>query len=266
MKSKQKNIVINSTVLFVLASIWQQNLHEFGHYLMAKYHQASDLRIHHNYVSYDSTTLSSSQLLTIAAAGPMLSLIIGLVFHWVCSHMKARKLPYLFCLFMSAFGYINFGGYLMVSPFFAGGDTGFIFLTLGFPFWVKLIFAALGVLFIYYTMKFLSRYFVQLGSNEVVQDASKRKTFINALVEYPLYIGVLVTTILNLPVVTVLSLLYPLFSPFSLFWGMGYLHGTQHYNQAHNPNYDSLFKLSIPAIIALIMSVILTRIMVPGIL
>ena len=64
---------------------------------------------------------------------------------------------------MSAFGYIAFGGYLMIAPLFANGDTGFIFNALHFPIWLTIIIALAGVAFMIYTMKILSRYFVELS-------------------------------------------------------------------------------------------------------
>src|SRR4051812_47818939 len=120
----KKNIIINSTIVFVIATMWQQTLHELGHFVMANLVHAKDVTLYHNYVAHDSSALGQGRRSAIAAIGPLVSLAVGICFDWACSRYAKRDVLFLFMLFMSAFGYINFGGYLMVSPFFKYGDTG----------------------------------------------------------------------------------------------------------------------------------------------
>src|SRR6185369_13864047 len=100
-----------------------------------------------NYTSYKIEELSrTAQILTVAA-GPLFSLLLGIVFNILCERYSKRNLLFLFLLYMSAFGYIAFGGYLMIAPFFPNGDTGFICNTLHFPMWLTIISALAGVAF-----------------------------------------------------------------------------------------------------------------------
>lgn len=260
----KRNIIINSTMLFVIATICQLTLHETGHFIAAICLHSKDVTLYHNYVQHDLSELSTAARITVASAGPLFSLLLGVLFHIICASYRKRNLRFLFCLFMSAFGYINFGGYLLVAPFFIGGDTGFVFHELGFPLWLIILLAAGGAAFLFFAMKKLSRFFVEMAGGEIVGDAIKRKAFITALVEYPLYTGVVITTLLNLPVVVFLSLLYPLFSPFTLFWGFGYLLKAPYAAPADDKGPDRLNTISPVLIAVLVLTIICNRLLVFG--
>lgn len=260
----KKYIILNSTMLFVITTLWQQTLHELAHFVAAIYFHSSEISLHHNYVQHDMSALSLPARLTIAAAGPLFSLLIGIVFQLICSAYLKRNLLFLFYLFMSVFGYINFGGYLLIAPIFTGGDTGFVFHELGFPLWLTITFAIGGAVFLFFAMKMLSKYFVEMATAEIMIDKSARRQFINSLVKYPLYIGICITSLLNLPVVVFLSLCYPLFSPFSLFWGFGYLLATPYPTTNANKEFEKLTTLSPMLIVAFIVTVIINRLLVYG--
>ena len=121
---RKTQIIINSTILFVVASTLEMTLHEFGHFFAAIMVHAKGISIHHNYVSNVDDGISLQSLLFIKGAGPFISLLIGILFQWICSHQTKRNMLFLFNLYMSAFGYIGFFGYLMIAPMFTGGDTG----------------------------------------------------------------------------------------------------------------------------------------------
>ncbi len=261
----QKYICFNSTMLFVIATLWQQSLHESGHFVTAILVHAKDISMHHNYVRHDTSTIPMSSQLCIASAGPLTSLFIGILFQLICRSFSKRNLLFLFFLFMSVFGYINFGGYLLISPFFKGGDTGFVFLQLGFPLWLTILLAVGGAVFLFYAMKMLCHYFVEMASADIINDKVKRRLFINSLVKYPIYFGALVTTLLNLPVVTFLSLIYPLFSPFTLFWGFGYMMETPYPATNANMEMNKLNSLSPVVIIGFVLTIICNRLLVHGI-
>ncbi|MCX6146497.1 MAG: hypothetical protein NTW25_04505 [Candidatus Kapabacteria bacterium] len=260
----KKNIILNSTMLFVIATMWQQSLHEMAHFIAAIIFHSKNISLHHNYVQHDSSELSLKAKMIIASAGPLFSLLMGILFQLVCASYKKRNLLFLFFLFMSVFGYINFGGYLLVSPFFKGGDTGFVFFKLGFPIWLTIILSIGGAVFLFYAIKMLSKYFVEMASEGIINDKSERRTFINSLVKYPLYFGVIITTLLNLPVVVILSLLYPMCSPFSLFWGFGFLLDTPYPTTYANKELNKLTTISPFLIIAFIVTIICNRLFVKG--
>src|SRR6266496_4831009 len=131
----KKNLIINSTLLFSIATVATMTLHEGGHFMAAVFFHAKDAALHHNYASYKTEELSQTAQLLTVAAGPLFSLLLGVVFNILCSRYSKRNLLFLFLLYMSAFGYIAFGGYLMIAPFFSNGDTGFICNALHFPIW-----------------------------------------------------------------------------------------------------------------------------------
>jgi hypothetical protein len=264
MEMNKRNIIINSSILFIIAFLWQMTLHELGHFIAAILLQANDVTLYHNYANYDSNGLSESSILVIAASGPLTSLFIGALFHFLCSIYKERNFIFLFMLYMSSFGYICFGGYLMIAPFFENGDTGFVFTQLGFPLWLSIVFALLGVAFILFKSKFLGNYFAAMATEEILKDKKQQKIFSDVLIKYPLYIGVVVSTLLNLPVVDFISLLYPLGNPMNMFWIYGYVMDHDYATENANKQFDKLEKIPTFLIIALLLTIIINRLLVYG--
>jgi hypothetical protein len=84
MKNIEKNIVINSTMLFVIASILTMTLHEFGHFFTSILVHAQQISIHHNYTTNSSVGVSEIRSIIIKITGPLVSLIIGALFHVIC--------------------------------------------------------------------------------------------------------------------------------------------------------------------------------------
>ena len=144
MTKGQKNITVNSLILFVIASTLVMTLHEFGHFFASILVHAKQISIHHNYTSNVDDGLSLKSTLLIKATGPLVSLIIGVVFQFICSRQTKRNLLFLFHLYMSSFGYIGFFGYLIIAPMFPGGDTGYICYSLSFPIWLTIVIAIIG--------------------------------------------------------------------------------------------------------------------------
>ncbi len=163
-KSDLKNIFINSTLLFVTASIIEMTLHEAGHFVAAMIVGAKEISLHHNYVISNSDNLTLSARIFEKAAGPIVSLIIGILFHIICLKQKKRNMLFLFNLYMSVFGYIGILGYLLISPFFISGDTGYICYVLNFPLWLTFLVAISGAVIAFLLMRNLMRYFVELGT------------------------------------------------------------------------------------------------------
>lgn len=260
----KKNLILNSCILFSIATCATMTLHELGHFLTAIFCNTKEITLHHNFASYNSDGLSNSVQILIAAAGPLVSLILGIVFHFLCSRYAKRDLLFLFLIYMSALGYIAFGGYLMIAPIFEKGDTGFIFKALNFPFWITIIVAVAGVAFMLNTMKKLSRYFVELATQEIINDKYRRTAFFNNLIKYPLFFGILITTLLNLPAASFVSLAYPLFSPLNLLWSYGYCKDADYWAPKANTELNHLSKISPYLILAFIATIIYNRLLVYG--
>jgi len=266
MKSLNKNIIINSTILFVIASIIEQTLHECGHFFAGILVHSKEVVLYHNYMSSNDSDLSSLKIIIVKASGPIVSLLIGIIFHLICSFQQKRNLLFLFNLYMSVFGYIGFWGYIMISPFFIYGDTGYIFFTLGFPLWLTILIATSGAIILFFIMKKLTRFFVETGSLEIIENTKERKSFIESLIFYPLFLGIIITTLMNLPVPTLLSLIAPICSPFTILWTYGYALKEKYPLQNSNKEFDKLTRLNtfLPVILCII--IIINRLLVYGII
>ena len=260
----KRNIIINSTLLFSIAFLLQMTFHELGHFITGVLLHAKDVILFHNYVSQDFSGLTVASQIIIVAAGPLFSLFIGALFQLICSTYKKRNTLFLFLLYMSAFGYICFGGYLLIAPFFQGGDTGFIFHLLGFPLWLTIIFAVLGVAFIFLISKMLGKYFAEMATEEIMNDKLQQKKFSDVLIKYPLYIGVVIVTLLNLPVTAFISLFYPLGNPMNMFWIYGYVTDTKYATDNANKQFDKLEKIHPVLIVGFVLTIIVNRLLVYG--
>ncbi len=262
---RQKHIIINSSILFVVASTLAMTLHEFGHFFASIIVQAKGISIHHNYVSNIDAGLSRQSILFIKSAGPFVSLAIGMLFHFICTLQTKRNTLFLFNLYMSSFGYIGFFGYLMVAPLFTGGDTGYICHALGFSIWLTILIALAGVAMLYFLMNSQAKYFVEMGSREVIENKDLRFQFIRSLLLYPIFIGIIITTFLNLPIKAVLSLIAPICMPFSFFWGYRNALTKIYPNNNFNKEFESLNRPHFWLYLLLVVIIIANRLLVSGI-
>ncbi len=60
MIKQYKYVILNSTLLFVIATILEMMLHECGHFVTAFLLHAQNLSLHHNYVNYKDDNLTTS--------------------------------------------------------------------------------------------------------------------------------------------------------------------------------------------------------------
>lgn len=262
---KYKNIILNTAMVFSIASIWTTNLHEFGHFVAAKLLHAQEVIQCHNAVSYQTTNMPLSSLITIAATGPLTSLILAILFHFICIAYPKRNYLFCFLVYMSSFCYISFFGYLCIAPFFPGGDTGFVFNSLGLPIWLIVIIAVAGGIPGYLLIKKTLRpLLLELASTDVLEESTERQTFIQSILTYPLFIGVIITTLLTFPVQVFLSVIYPLCSPFALFWGYNKFMSTLPIVKRSNPNFAAFTKFSVSVFIFFLLSVLSNRLLVFG--
>jgi hypothetical protein len=260
-----KYIILNSTIAFIIASILAMTLHEFGHFFASILVNAKGVSIHHNYVNNIDEGLSQGQIIFIKAAGPIISLLIGLVFHFICSKDKVRGIYFLLKLYFCSFGYIGFFGYLLIAPFFAVGDTGYICKVLGFPIALTIGIALIGALTLFFIMKSLMQYFVELGSREIIENNETRKKFISSLILIPVLIGIIITTLLNLPTIKVISLIAPMCSPFTFLWAYGFALKKKYQTNNYNSQFYILNKPHIWLYLLFTLAIITNRLLVHGI-
>jgi hypothetical protein len=260
---RYKYVLINSVLLFIITAVLEVVLHEFSHFITAFIFHAKDLSLHHNFVDYAEDNLSVSQRIWIASAGPLMSLFIGLVFHFIVIQSEKRNALFLFNLFMAVNGYIGFFGYLMIAPLTVQGDTGFVFHALGFPMWSVILIAVFGISILLVAIKKLTKHFVEMASVEIIADKEQRKQFVQAVIKYPIYCCVVAMLLLNLPVPIWVSIL-PVFSYFSLFYGFGDALKKEYANLNTNTKFDTFNSVQPIIIVGFVLTVILNRLLVHG--
>ena len=84
------------------------------------------------------------------------------------------------------------------------------------------------------------------------------------LIKYPLYIGVFIATLLNLPVTAFISLFYPLGNPMNMFWIYGYVTDTKYATDNANKQFDKLEKIQPVLIGSFLLTIIINRLFVYG--
>ena len=132
MQSVIRPLARTAILLYIAAYLLTIVLHEVGHATMA-------LALGDHPVLYNTSVQNTNQQLSsrahvlIAAAGPLLSLLQGVVLLLLVRRGRGAGPSALFWLYMSVFGLINFFGYLMIAPLVKGGDTGQVVARLHVP-------------------------------------------------------------------------------------------------------------------------------------
>ena len=115
-------IILDSTIMFVLSFTITTILHELAHALTGLMLGSQPI-LYDTFVEHRGLT-DAGEALT-AAAGPLFSLMQGLVLFAVFNRMhSAPRLAQLFVLWMALHGLVNFFGYLINAPFAPHGDIG----------------------------------------------------------------------------------------------------------------------------------------------
>ena len=219
--ARSKYLTINAILLFIITAIIELILHEGGHFVAAL-SLGQQATLYHNYVSYDNETGLLNQRIFFAAAGPVVSLLTGLICYFSQRIKSIGAYTRLFLWYLAAAGYAGFFGYLMIAPFFTYGDTGFVLTALNVPMVIIFIIAIAGIAMLYLVMNLLAKHLVALMPDAIAGDMNERQQWIRALIVFPLLFGTPVVTLLNLPVPTFLSLLAPICTPFALLYPYGY--------------------------------------------
>lgn len=191
-------LAFNASCLYISAYLLTIVLHESGHAAMA-------LALGDHPVFFSTSVRTTSAHLTnldhvlVAAAGPVLSLVQGLLLLGWLHRQRPRSTGGLFGLYMGLFGLINFLGYLCIAPFVTGADTGQIVARLHVPAGAVWAVAALAlgalVLAVERTGPLL------LGLLPATEQASleARTAGLRALLLWPWLLGSVVLVLLALP-------------------------------------------------------------------
>lgn len=252
MKITNKALAINSILIVISVTLIVTIIHEFGHYIVALYFRFKP-SLHHNYVNYDETIGTDTQNTIVAAAGPLISLIQGIIGLIVATKIKK---PSLFKLFMQWFGMqglLTFMGYFLIAPFIAQGDTGKIFAYFHVPTVVAIIIAILMFIWINLLFRKFAKQFIYYKNEATFNKIENAKQ----MFLLPIYSSIILVSLLSLPVVTWVSLLPTIFMPFTYFSVLG---GYKKLNINDAP--VEINKISAPLIIVCILSIIIFRVLV----
>jgi len=211
METSFRNIFINSTLAFVSAFIFTTFIHEFGHYV-SYWLFGADPTLFHNYVQTPDQPLTIPVRVISALAGPVVSLVQGIVFGLVVSRREKNTGSHLFFLWLSLLGFVSFFGYLVVTPLSTTGDTGMVAELLNIDYTIRVLIAVLGMIVLLWTILKTAKTFSRFIP--VQHDLKMRAKYVYHLMFFPIIIGSVVNTLLAFPVVSFLSILYPAMSPY----------------------------------------------------
>lgn len=168
---------INSAVTFASAELITAALHETGHGLAA---QALGFapRI---YAFYENNPNGNpTQSLIILAAGPLMSLVTGLIFWlWYRKTTPGYNIGRLLLCWLAWLGIAEFVNYIIVTPWLTIGDTAVIANLLGLPIWSRYLVALLGLCLLFALARTAAQDFLLLApSQEILQTPYGRRRFI----------------------------------------------------------------------------------------
>ncbi|MBE9463942.1 hypothetical protein ACFP1I_07895 [Dyadobacter subterraneus] len=215
MNLKSKSLLINSILIAITTSLITTILHEGAHYVTALA-MGVPAELHHNYVSTPDETLLQTATI-ISAAGPLFSLLFGILALVISVRLVQISLFKLFMLWLGMQGVLTFFGYLLIAPIAAEGDTGKVFSHLGFPIYLSAAIAVISFIFINKAFSRLARYFAFYKAEAF----SDKNEDCRQLLTYPIFASIILVTLLNLPVIIWVSLLPTIFMPMTYFATMG---------------------------------------------
>jgi len=201
-----RNILINSTLAFISAFIITTIIHEFGHYLSYLIFEANPT-LFHNYVQTPNQSLPLHANVISALAGPLFSLIQGLVFGYVVTNGKRDTPSFLFFLWLSLLGFVNFFGYLVMTPFTTAGDTGKVAELINMSFSIRILIAFIEFAILLWIIFKVAKNFSNFIPKE--KDIHLKTKFVYQLMFFPIIVGSLANVLLAFPVVAFLSIIYP---------------------------------------------------------
>jgi hypothetical protein len=206
MKNNKYALVINSCLIAITTFILSTILHELGHFFLARYFDIPVV-LHHNYVDFKDA--SPIENFSIAAAGPITSLILGIFFLILSKKNSPATLLKLFFFWLGMNCLLSFMGYILIAPFVPKGDTGFIFKYLEIPLYI-------GVPIAMFSFVLIQKKFKKSASNfEFYKPVGvfNKSESARQLILYPIIAMIVFNTILAFPIINYASLLPTLFMP-----------------------------------------------------
>ncbi len=251
MKPKNKSLAINSVLIVISTAILATILHELAHFLVGQYFNLKPV-LHHNYVHCQINGTDLQRVL-VAAAGPVFSLLLGIVITIFSIKLKKPSLAKLFTIWFGTQNLLVFIGYMLIAPIAKEGDTGKVFSYFGTPTWIIIIVSIFSFVLILFTFpKFAKQFTFYKNEERFDLQENKKQLFV-----YPIWISIITLTTLNLPVVIWVSLLPNICIPMTYFSIMG-----KYLKIDHPKTAKVIDKISIPLVVLTIASIIVFRILV----
>jgi hypothetical protein len=232
-------------------------LHESAHAVTAFFAGAGPV-LYHNHVE-STIKVSEFKRILIAAAGPLYSFFQFLICFFITRRMKTSAMVNLFWTWMMLWGYIGFFGYVLMTPFFKYGDTGFVAVQLGVSDTGRLLIGAIGMAAFFFISAISFRPFAYLWRS------GDKKLFYNNLILYPLFAGVPLNTLFDLPVPTFLSLLAPLCMPWCVMMVYGKLLSKKDLLPETRNESDALNEIAVKWYVLLLIVLLMNRFLVFGV-
>jgi len=249
MEKPSDNILINSTLAFISAFIITTFIHEIGHYFSYLLFGANPT-LFHNYVQTPDRVLNLHVQIISALAGPLFSLIQGLGFTVFISKRRRNSVNHLFFLWLSLLGFVNFFGYLVMTPFTTTGDTGKVAELLNIDNSIRIGIAIVGFALLLWVLFEVAKNFAIFIPAQ--QDKASRSKYVYRLMFFPIIIGSLANTLLAIPVAATLSIIYPATSSYVIMSTFGRILKTPN-DETTNPEFE---KRIMPAMIVLVICAI----------
>jgi hypothetical protein len=202
-------LALNAVCLYTAAFLVTTTLHELGHALTSALLGGSPV-LYSTYVDSTTPNLPEKSELLIALAGPLVSLVQGLLLLLWARRRARSEAGALFILYMGVFGVINFFGYVMTGPFFSYGDLGQALHLLHTPGWLIWTLAVASAIGIHFLIARSGPLFLRLVPAAFIEEGkSGRGKFLRGLILWPWLLGSVLILVLSWPAPTFLSVLYP---------------------------------------------------------
>ena len=197
--SPQRALFVNSALAFAAAELLTAALHEAGHGLAAQLLGFSP-RIYGFYENNPSGDARAT--LIILAAGPIVSLVLGVVF-WAWYRRSKPRYSYgrLLVLWLALTGVMEFVNYLIVTPWLAAGDTAQFADVLGWPTIARYGIMAVGVALVLMLARPAADAAFALAPRSIALDTPRvRRRFIMGSLYLPLLAGLALTALAGIGV------------------------------------------------------------------
>ncbi len=258
MKISRRTLFINSTLAFVSAFFVTTFIHEGGHfiaYLLAGAHPV----LYHNYVQTPDKMGMGTEIFG-ALAGPVISLFQGMILGAVVIRRRGERILDLLLLWLSLLGFVNFFGYLLLTPLSTAGDTGKVAELLHVSYPIRILVAIIGIILLLIIVKRLGKFF----SNFIpaTHDITEKRKYVNSILFFPIIAGSIINTAFAFPIPVAVSAIYPATSSFVIMSAFGVIlrdsaSASQEYNLGE--------KISGVLISLLIACIILNRVLTGGV-